>query len=137
MSTDILTKVKELEKKADKYEYMKGRYMNYANQLREIKGMIEELIKEIDPVGAIKVRASYRSIKPMIEEFAELIQKGTELKSGLIEKAYSDLNKKQVYQIMNKLRTMPFVAVRKTGRGREIVLYLKSGIPEKSVGDNI
>ena len=121
----ISNKIIELESKASKYDLMRGRYIKYAQKLKEIRDNIDNLMKEIDPMLNVYepgTRMKRHEFSTIVKELGEKIRQGTTLKTTTISTIYPDLKQSQVYSVAKKLKALKFVGVRSKGRIQELFL---------------
>jgi hypothetical protein len=127
--TDVLKQIEELSDKAVKYDNIKQRYLSVATKLKNVAIMIEEAIKELDPVSSVKTRTRTSSSGSLekIEEQYKKMEMGFQVSLESLHKDYPELEEKVIsYIFYNKLSHAPKIMKRK--EGRSTTLYIQKTI---------
>lgn len=119
---DINKQITELQKKAIKYENMRGRYLELAAKLKKAANILNEVATEIDPyINVTAEPGSREKWDEVVAELYEKMQQGSEVTSELIQKTYN-LNAQKSNYITQKLRKMMNVESRKIP-GKHMIAY--------------
>ena len=118
----------EMQKKAIKYDNMRGRYLEHATKLKEIVKELNCVIKELDPYASVgEKRFSGIDFDKIIAELYDKALHGTEIGCEMVEKAYPELTEKKSNYVMTRLqKEHPKLMKRK--EGRFIYLYVQKDI---------
>lgn len=108
----ITEKLQALERDAQLYRNMRGRYVEYAKQLREAIKVVEGVIKDLDPV--VKEGRSNTSHEDEYRELYDLMVKGSHISSDFLATTYG-WPYWTVQGAMKTLAKMPGIERRKEG----------------------
>jgi len=125
--TNIMKELSELQKKAVKYDNLKGKYVEHGEKLRQAITILTELAKEIDPVAYIGTNQRQRSginFQEYVREFYEKMLGGVHISSNLISQTYPELDAKQVAYIMKSISDKGGNKILKRRDGRTVFYYV-------------
>jgi enoyl-[acyl-carrier-protein] reductase (NADH) len=118
--------LKRIQEKANKYENVKQRYVEFGDKLKKIIDALTEIRTEISPIikgiGNSNKRGSHGEI---MNELYEKMLSGTEVSTALIQASYG-LDKRLTMYIYCKLSAMKNVLKRRDGKKR--YLYIQKNI---------
>jgi hypothetical protein len=118
----LFGKVKELQKKANMYDNVRGRYVEHAKKIKQVVEILAGVMKELDPVIGMKESSkSGINYKEVIAELFGKIKAGASINSTLIEATY-DTTPAQALYIHNKLGKIKGVERRRDGK--KVFLYI-------------
>lgn len=118
---DLMSQIKELKKKANMYENVRGRYVEHAKKMQQAISILTDVMKEMDPVITMRERSGL-NYKEILGELFDKLKRGASIGTDLIQNAY-DLNKNQtmhVYMMLSKMR-----GVEKRKQGKKAFLYIQ------------
>jgi len=119
----LLSDIQELTEKANRYENLKGRYVDHSAKLKAIIGQLQTLLSEIEP-GSILTnhRKTGFNYSEEIGILYNLMRGGTRINKNFLEKTYPDLDPKSHNYILNTLQKKHKVL--KARKGNMVELYL-------------
>ena len=115
-----LKELEQMREDAIKFRNMKGRYLDYANRLREAVKSLNALIDEMDPVFKKKrLVAQIGKYDEAMQDFLAVMRSGTHVGIEEIEKVYPALNR---FTLFTRLRKTPGIEQRKDGRHTKLFM---------------
>lgn len=124
-----MKELSELQKKANKYDNLKARYVEHANKLKEAIKMLQELAQEIDPMISLGgVERSGVNYQELAAETYQKMLNGVQVSSELLEKTYPHLSKKNILYLMKAIKEKYAKKIMKRKDGVKVFLYVQKEI---------
>lgn len=112
--------MRSLQEDAVKYRNMKGRYLEYAKSLEEIKKQLEKVIAELNPVSAVVKESRNIPKQFYTEALADIylsLRNGNSVTPSFLGTTYPSLNR---WHLWRKVLELKGVETRQLkGRGKE------------------
>jgi len=116
---NVIKQIEELSDKATKYEHMKNRYIEIAKKIKDGIEILNDVVREIDPLvntkGFVSGRRAHKGAHD--ERLAEQYKKmemGFSISINSLRKDYPDASDKNInYILYNKLSKAPKVLHRR------------------------
>jgi len=116
--------LKRIQEKANKYENVKQRYVEFGNKLQKAIDILTEIRSEISPIITLSEQHRRGRHTEVINEFYEKMLVGTEITTAMISAI--GIEKRDILYIYSKLSKMKNVLTRRDGKKR--FLYIQKTV---------
>ena len=129
MTQGIMKELAEIQKKANKYDNIKARYVEHAEQLKKAIKLLQDLAQDIDPmVNLGSVERTGVNYQVLAAEVFEKMLSGLEVSSDLLAKTYPHLSTKNVLYLMKSIKEKYAKKILKRKEGIKVFLYVQKDI---------
>ena len=104
-----LSELKEHARMGMKFETMREQYNATADRISVIISELQSIVKEINPVSAMRTRANSIHRKDAVQDIYLRMKQGTQVTAKLIESMYPDMSPAWIGNTMISIRKLPRV----------------------------
>lgn len=123
-----IEELKDLARQGQRFETMRDEYNQTSDKLLQIATELKELATKINPMLSVKKDGNAKYVrgerKEIVEEFYQLMSRGSYVTRDLIEKACPDKDSQWISNTLWELQKLP--NVEKTKDGKIVRLFMRT-----------